>query len=500
MTTDTDPFPDVGGSGNFDRALEAAMSPMGGLEDGDDGDFLTGGPDLTLAHIRTLSTTSHHSQRSAVSVASSGPSGDTEREISLSLPEPAGVGASPAALDVSRSSETLDGKVDSPTRRKVPGLPSVSPRPRGAVPRTPGGNKAGTPSSPLKEKKKSPLPRVAMLASQTATTPKRAQRESPPSFRAGGNASSRTTPTRARAGAGAAGRSPPSSSVMARDMSTKSSMRSTAGTTTTAGTTATAGTVATETTATTTTTAATGRATTPGKATSSTSSQRPQWGVNPGARTRQTPSATNTGAATRTARTTTTATATTPSGRSIVKPPENIKRALQESHALSKMDSLDSKEDSEMKNLKEILDDIKTIKSELGVESTVIQEDGGDDDEKQVEDGVEVESKQQVDGSGEGVGAESPTKSPTKSEEDSIEILGGLDSLQGENAEATFLNDSKKVTDELDEVSGPAFAEVEKEAAKEEIEAHVAERKEAGATASKMDETKTACMPCCSVM
>ena len=62
------------------------------------------------------------------------------------------------------------------------------------------------------------------------------------------------------------------------------------------------------------------------------------------------------------------------------------------------------------------------------------------------------------------------------------------------------MNDSKKVTDELDEVSGPAFAEVEKEAAKEEIEAHVAERKEAGATASKMDETKTACMPCCSVM
>jgi len=482
MTTDTDPFPDVGGSGNFDRALEAAMSPMGGLEDGDDGDFLTGGPDLTLAHIRTLSTTSHHSQRSAVSVASSGPSGDTEREISLSMPESAGGGASPAALDVSRSSETLDGKVDSPTRRKVPGIPSVSPRPRGAVPRTPGGNKAGTPSSPLKEKKKSPLPRVAMLASQTATTPKRAQRESPPSFRTGGNASSRTTPTRSRAGAGAgaAGRSPPSSSVMARDMSTKSSMRSTAGTTTM------------------------GRATTPGKATSSTSPQRPQWGVNPGARTRQTPSATKTGTTTRTARTTKMTTTTTPSGRSIVKPPENIKRALQESHALSKMDSLDSKEDSEMKNLKEILDDIKTIKSELGVESTMIQEDGGDDDEKQVEDGVEVESKQQVDGSGEGVGAESPTKSPTKSEEDSIEILGGLDSLQGEDAEATFLNDSKKVTDELDEVSGPAFAEVEKEAAKEEIEAHVAERKEAGAgagaTASEMDKTKTTCMPCCSVM
>ena len=43
------------------------------------------------------------------------------------------------------------------------------------------------------------------------------------------------------------------------------------------------------------------------------------------------------------------------------------------------MDSLDSKEDSDMKNLKAILQDIKTIKSELGVQSdtAVEQQEAG---------------------------------------------------------------------------------------------------------------------------
>lgn len=62
------------------------------------------------------------------------------------------------------------------------------------------------------------------------------------------------------------------------------------------------------------------------------------------------------------------------SRRTIVKPPENIKRAIKESRELSKRDSLDS-DDSDMQNLQEILNDIKTIKSELGVESSKAEEE-----------------------------------------------------------------------------------------------------------------------------
>lgn len=57
------------------------------------------------------------------------------------------------------------------------------------------------------------------------------------------------------------------------------------------------------------------------------------------------------------------------SKRTIAKPPENIKRAIKESKELSKMDSLDPSEDADMQNLRSILKDIKTIKSELGVET-----------------------------------------------------------------------------------------------------------------------------------
>lgn len=62
------------------------------------------------------------------------------------------------------------------------------------------------------------------------------------------------------------------------------------------------------------------------------------------------------------------------SRRTIIKPPENIKRAIKESQELSKRDSLDS-DDSDMQNLQEILNDIKTIKSELGVESSKAEEE-----------------------------------------------------------------------------------------------------------------------------
>ena len=68
--------------------------------------------------------------------------------------------------------------------------------------------------------------------------------------------------------------------------------------------------------------------------------------------------------------------------------------------------------------------------------------------------------------------------------DDSVDILGALDGIQDEDA--TFLDDSKKVTDELDEVSGPSYAKMEEAAEKVQ-------------KVQKGDQSKT-CVPCCSVM
>jgi hypothetical protein len=73
---------------------------------------------------------------------------------------------------------------------------------------------------------------------------------------------------------------------------------------------------------------------------------------------------------------------------------------------------------------------------------------------------------------------------------DDSDILGGLDGIQDEDA--TFLDPSNKLTDELDEVSGPSYAKVEKAVVKEEIEVcRAAKDRSAG--------SKT-CVSCCSVM
>ena len=186
-------------------------------------------------------------------------------------------------------------------------------------------------------------------------------------------------------------------------------------------------------------------------------------------------------------------------------------------------DSLDSKEDNDMQNLKEILNDIKTIKSELGVESaTGKTEDGIDGANKDDGDGevqsANMEQPPNGDPAGSDVGSTktSPRKSPKKgsasssptkgpqnamqetSMEDSIEILENLDEIQ--DKDAAFLNDGKKVTDELDEVSGPSFAEVEKATAREEIEAQKAEEGVKPPRTDPEQRPKAACMPCCSVM
>ncbi len=73
---------------------------------------------------------------------------------------------------------------------------------------------------------------------------------------------------------------------------------------------------------------------------------------------------------------------------------------------------------------------------------------------------------------------------------DDSDILGGLDGIQDEDA--TFLDPSNELTDELDEVSGPSYAKVEKAVVKEEIEVcRAAKDRSAG--------SKT-CVSCCSVM
>jgi hypothetical protein len=168
---------------------------------------------------------------------------------------------------------------------------------------------------------------------------------------------------------------------------------------------------------------------------------------------------------------------------------------------------LDSKEDSEMQNLKEILHDIKTIKTELGVESAngktgediegAVGGDAGTDGEVEsaktmpsprgeatdVRKSVEKSPRKSVEKSPRKSVDKSPRKSPRsagaisnspikvaekEASMDDSDILGGLDGIQDEDA--TFLDDSNKLTDELDEVSGPSYAKVEKAVVKEEIE------------------------------
>lgn len=432
------------------------------------------GGDLTLNQIRTLSTTS---QRSAVSIASAaslgsnGPAADDGEQA-------AGAFAAPVQSGEFEVSESRGQGAESVGRRKVPGIPSVSPRLRTTAARTPSG-RVKDPSSPPKQK--SSLPRVATLAQ--STTPKRTQSkpESPPPFRAGGSAKS--TAGRGAPGAARGARqtatsqtqapSRSSSSVMAREMSSRSSMRTTAGT-------------------------AGARASTP-----TSTQQRPQWGVNPAANSRRKVATPTTSS--------TSATGATPSRRAIVKPPENIKRAIKESQLLT--DSLDSKEDSEMQNLKEILHDIKTIKTELGVESAngktgedidgAVGGDAGTDGEVESAKtmpsprGEATDVRKSVEKSprksprSAGAISNSPIKVAEKEASmDDSDILGGLDGIQDEDA--TFLDPSNKLTDELDEVSGPSYAKVEKAVVKEEIEVcRAAKDRSAG--------SKT-CVSCCSVM
>lgn len=248
----------------------------------------------------------------------------------------------PSSTEASYSSTGTDQYVPSPTQSTSSNRPSVSPLPRVKSPRKVSNDPPATPGS--RSKKSSPLPRVAMLAQNSAKKPVEPKKSSPPPFRAGGKTTALQEPPRRSM----ASRTSSASSILARDQSRQSSMRSTAGTR------------------------------------SAKFAERPQWGTNHTPPTKTTQSRTMT--------------PSSGSRRAIAKPPENIKRALQESKALSKMDSLESQEDSDIQNLKSILQDIKTIKSELGVESeTAEKEDHGNDATAESalstkENGVEVDN------------------------------------------------------------------------------------------------------------
>eukprot|EP00889_Picochlorum_renovo_P007646 jgi/Picre1/34676/NNA_002144.t1 len=220
------------------------------------------------------------------------------------------------------------------------GKPSVSPLPRVKSPRKVPHDPPVTPGS--RSKKKSPLPRVAMLAQNSAKKPAvEPKKSSPPPFRTGGKATALQEPPKRYMST----RTSSASSVLARDQSRQSSMRSTAGTK------------------------------------SAKFAERPQWGVSQ-PQTSVTPPTRKTQSRT--------VTPSSGSRRAIAKPPENIKRALQESKALSTMDSVESKDDSDMQNLKEILQDIKTIKSELGVESETVEKEDDQGGEATAESSVAV--------------------------------------------------------------------------------------------------------------
>lgn len=288
--------------------------------------------------------------------------------------------------------------------------PGRSPRKVSNDPITP-----GTKSPKSSAKKKSPLPRVATLA-QASPKPRIEPKKSPPPFRAGG----KVTPGKQMDGMPTRRSTPSrrtsSSSGMTYDHSTsrKSSMRSTAGT----------------------------LASRSSAKKSSTDLPRRS------------------------------ATPPTAPKRTIVKPPESITRAIKESQALSKMDSLNSSEDTEMQSLREILQDIKTIKTELGVE-------GGKGDETSPQDSA---------------------ANPNGSEMAGID---NVDTAQSENITVSFMTDVPAGTGP-DEAQGPRREpdqnEVEQVRGGDIPATTEPPQDDKAAAITDVPETKASSCACCTVM
>lgn len=185
----------------------------------------------------------------------------------------------------------------------------------------------------------------------------------------------------------------------------------------------------------------------------------------------------------------------TGSRRAIVKPPESIKRAIKESQELSKRDSLDTTDDADMQNLREILNDIKTIKSELGVESS------------KAEEGAPAEDNDEV--------AESALR-PDSSTVDIPEVEK-IEPIQSEDVTVSYMTDAPVELDP-DEAEGPCREPEEpkeetaiqespleqetamaKEQEEEEQEEETKERLSSGGRSSDMKKESSSCL-CCLIM
>ena len=316
------------------------------------------------------------------------------------------VDVEPSSTEASYSSTGTDQNVPSPTGSSLSGKLPVSPLPRVKSPRKVPNDPPVTPGS--RSKKKSPLPRVAMLAQNSAKKPAaEPKKSSPPPFRAGGKATALQEPPKRYVST----RTSSASSVLARDQSRQSSMRSTAGTK------------------------------------SAKFAERPQWGVSQ-PQTSVTPPTRRTHSRT--------VTPSSGSRRAIAKPPENIKRALQESKALSTMDSVESKDDSDMQNLKEILQDIKTIKSELGVESETVEKEDDQGEEATAESGVAVSEENGITA---GVAAiENGTDDISKEDEEPAEETLGVDEPIAVEDECVQQGVSQQTSDDVDDDDDVASA------------------------------------------
>jgi hypothetical protein len=189
------------------------------------------------------------------------------------------------------------------------------------------------------------------------------------------------------------------------------------------------------------------------------------------------------------------------SRRTIVKPPDSITRAIKESRELSKRDSLDSNDDADMQNLREILNDIKTIKSELGVESSKADQNApGEDNEEVVESALRPQSpiahKPDVE-----------EVEPTQSEEVTVSYMtDGPAGPPGEEEESKPNPD-----DEAEAESPSADDDEEEEEAKEETktlqepetktdrEIDQEETKQSSSTSPEVTKESSSCL-CCSIM
>ena len=190
-------------------------------------------------------------------------------------------------------------------------------------------------------RKKSSLPRVAMLASTPPKKPVAEKKNTPPPFRAGGKVTSATTtPT---------GKSPLSHRATPpqkrlTELSPRGNMRDSS-----SNTSRSAGTKSTRPLSNSQDCSAQGASSIPRRHTTGSSHISPAREGSMG-RARESGS--------------------TRRIREIAKPPENITRAIKESQELSRMEQ-DGEQDLEIDHLKTLMDDIKELKSELGVSTAV---------------------------------------------------------------------------------------------------------------------------------